>query len=97
MAFNRDYLYCVGQSSGPRRIWKYDTLDALATVDSASYFNSAWKELAIGDEIHTLVWSTAIGSGGTLSAAGICHVNANAAGVVDVTDHTALNISTDTD
>jgi hypothetical protein len=97
MAFNRTYLYCVGPAAGPRRIWKYDTLDSLATVDTTGYFNSASKELAVGDEIHTLVWATAIGAGGTLSAAGICHVLSNASGVVDVSDHTALNIATDTD
>lgn len=97
MPFDRKYLYCVGPAAGPRRIWKYDTLDPLATVDTASYFDNASNELSVGDEIHTVVWSTAIGAGGTLSAAGICHVNSNSGGVVDVSDHTALNIGTDTD
>lgn len=97
MAFDRKYLYCVGPNAGPRRVWKYDTLDALADVDTAGYFNSAAKELSIGDEIHTVVWATAIGTGGTVSAAGICIVLSNASGVVDVGDHTAINVSTDTD
>jgi len=97
MAFDRKYLYCVGPAAGPRRIWKYDTLDPLATVDNAGYFNGASNELSVGDEIHTLVWATAVGAEGTLSAAGICHVNSKASGAVDVTDHTALNVGTDID
>ena len=96
MAFDRTALYCVGSSSGRRRIWTYDTLDSLATVDTAGYFNNAYKELNLGDEIHTLVWATTVYTG-TLSAAGICHVNSNTGGVVDVADHTALNVTTDTD
>ena len=96
MAFIRANLYMIGPQAAPVRNWRYDTLDPLATVDTAGYFNAAAGELRIGDSLHVGVWTTAVYTG-TISAAGIMHVNANAAGVVDCADATALNIATDTD
>lgn len=76
--------------------WSYWTLDAAATVDTAAYFNSASKLLQVGDIIDRVTWSTAIGTGGTISTYGTHIVNSNASGVVDTSDATAGTV-TDTD
>ena len=74
--------------------WTYTTDDAAATVDTAGYFNSASTLLKINDII--LVATTAAGVVTLLSH----HVvNANALGVVDVTDATVISatVLNDTD
>lgn len=76
-------------------IWSYATLDTHATVDTAGYFNDAANLLGIGDIIHVVVWSTAIGTGGTVSTYGTHIVNANASGVVDVANVTVGIVSDD--
>ena len=97
MAFDRTGLYLANPGVPPgHRLWTYVTLDALATVDTAGYFNSASKELAIGDVINTRVVGGSIRTPTSISAAGWALVNANASGVVDVSDHTAI-ATTDTD
>lgn len=91
-----------GRKGKAPQIWTYNTLDAAATVDSAGYFNSgtayagAYNLLEIGDLIYRVTWSTAIGTGGTFSTAGLHVVTGKASGTVDVTDATALG-GTDTD
>lgn len=89
MSFARSGLYCMGPTAGPRRMWRYDTLDTPDTIDTAGYFNGASAELSVGDWIFSTTWTTAIGAGGTIgaTAADTCAifvVNANASGVVDV-------------
>jgi hypothetical protein len=99
MAFDITYLVPITEQSkkgSGLTIWSYYTLDAVATVDTAAYFNSASKLLSVGDIILRTTWSTAIGTGGTISTAGFHIVNSNASGVVDVTDVLALTV-TDTD
>ncbi len=98
MAFDRNGLYCItpAQPAGTR-IWSYTTLDTLATVDTSGYFNSAAKELAIGDRIMTLVVTGAIKVPTGVSAGGMTAVTGNTGTVVDVNDHVATFSATDTD
>ena len=71
-------------------LWHYTTVDATADVDTAGYFNAASDMVRIGDMIMANV-----DTDGT-PAAGIFLVNANASGVVDVADMTAVG-GADTD
>lgn len=71
-------------------LWHYTTTDVAADVDTSGYFNEASDMLRVGD---ILVANT--DTDGT-PASGFYLVNANAAGVVDVADMTAVG-STDTD
>lgn len=107
MAFDLTYFAPVGGQSTRGKAsqhWTYWTLDATATVDSAGYFNGgaayqgAYNMLEVGDIIHRVTWSTAIGApaGGTISTFGTHIVNSKSAGVIDVTDTTAGTV-TDTD
>ncbi|NTU49558.1 MAG: hypothetical protein HGA87_01445 [Desulfobulbaceae bacterium] len=77
-------------------VWSYATLDAHATVDESAYFNSIASLLSVGDIIHVVVWSTAIGTGGTISTYGTHIVNSIASGVVDVSNVTVGTV-TDSD
>lgn len=76
--------------------YTYATLDAATTVDGAGYFNEVANILKPGDVIHRVTWSTAIGTGGTVSNYGTHLVLTNAAGVVDVSNETDLT-ETDSD
>lgn len=80
----------MNSSTGPR-IWQYTTTDATATVDSAGYFNNASDRLTVGDVIYAIT-----SSGGTPSY-DTYFVNANASGVVDVSDSVVLDGASDTD
>jgi hypothetical protein len=71
-------------------LWHYTTADVAADVDTAGYFNSASDMLRVGDIIVANV-----DTGGT-PGAGLFLVNANAAGIVDVADMTAIG-TVDTD
>lgn len=99
MPFILDNLQPIGGQGKRGRAsqhWSYWTLDATATVDTSGYFNEVANLLSVGDVIHRVSWSTAIGTG-TISTYGTHIVNAiSAAGVVDVTDTTAGSV-TDTD
>ncbi len=99
MAFNISYLVPITEQSKKgvaSTRWSYWTLDAAADVDAAGYFNSASKLLQVGDIIDRVTWSTAIGSGGTISTYGTHIVNSNSSGVVDTSDTTAGTV-TDSD
>lgn len=71
-------------------LWHFATTDLAADVDTAGYFNGAADMLRVGDMIMANV-----DTDGT-PAAGILLVNANAGGVVDVADLTAVGAA-DTD
>jgi hypothetical protein len=99
MAFDIAYLVPTthqGKRGVASTRWSYWTLDAAATVDTAGYFNAAAGLLQVGDIIDRVTWSTAIGTGGTISTYGPHIVNSIASGVVDVSDATAGTV-TDTD
>lgn len=105
MAFTIANLSPIGGNSrrgnAPQH-WSYSTLDAATAVDAAGYFNlataygGAYNLLEVGDVIHRVTWSTAIGTGGTISSYGTHIVNAKASGTVDVTNETDLT-ETDSD
>lgn len=46
MAFDKDGLFLIGNGNGngtlSRNVWMYVTLDAIATVNSATYFPSGY-------------------------------------------------------
>lgn len=96
MAFNMRGLSMVATNLGGvtpgvvNSIWFYLTTDAQSVVRTNGYFNAAANMLRKNDLIFTLT-----ATGGT-PAAYIAHVNANAAGVVDITDGLAVG-TTDTD
>jgi len=69
-------------------MYTYTSADAIATVNTAGYFNDLSDTLAVGDVIFVHDSATP-----TLS---IVMVASNASGVVDVTDGTAIAM-TDTD
>lgn len=69
-------------------MYTYTSADAIATVNTAGYFNDLSDTLAVGDIIFVHDSATP-----TMS---IVMVASNAAGVVDVTDGTAISM-TDTD
>ena len=69
-------------------MYTYTSADAIATVNTAGYFNDLSDTLAVGDIIFVHDSATP-----TMS---IVMVASNASGVVDVTDCTAVSM-TDTD
>lgn len=96
MAFAASQLTLMGQGNGFKH-YRYDTLDVVTDVDTNGYFNNSDDvvNLAIGDIIMVVVWTTAIRTG-TISTYGTHIVNANVAGVIDVSTTTA-GIVTDLD
>lgn len=79
-----------GQSrigSAPQ-IWSYITTDAAAAVDTSGYFNAVNQALRVGDLILRVTTSA-----GAVSTAGWHVVMTIAAGVVDVSDATALTVT----
>ena len=89
MAFLRDSLSRVGSSQGDApSLWTYTSADAIATVNTAGYFNGATIELAVRDIIFVVDSATPTTS--------IVSVLTNAAGVVDVSNGLAIT-ETDTD
>jgi len=71
-------------------LWHYTTIDLAADVDTSGYFNDAADMLRVGDIVVANV-----DTDGT-PASGFYLVNANAGGVVDVADMTAIG-TVDTD
>lgn len=61
MSFSRLGFQCANALAPPgSRVWTYQTLDPVATVAAAGYFNAAFRELSIGDLIHFTVVTGAI-------------------------------------
>lgn len=88
MAFALSGLYQVGPGGGGVRLWTYSSADAIATVNTAGYFNNASDLLAVRDIIFVVDTAT--------PTAHIVSVLSNAAGVVDVSDGLQIT-ETDTD
>lgn len=98
MAFDNAGLSKVAQFGGLTgcSMWKYDTLDTAADVDTAAYFTGeALKILRVGDVILRTTWATAIATG-TISTMGFHIVNANSGTAIDLADTLAITV-TDTD
>jgi len=89
MAFQSKNLSVLAYANG-FTLWHYTPQDAAANVDTAGYFNGAAEMVRVGD----MILANADTDGTPTS--GIFLVNANAAGVVDVADMTAVG-GADTD
>lgn len=96
MAYNASDMTLVSSVNG-YGLYRYDTMDVHATVDTTGYFNNTddTLNLAVGDIIDVVVWATAIRSG-TISTYGRHIVNSVSSGVVDITNVT-VGVMTDTD
>lgn len=92
MAFDAAGFNAAGAQSkagNAPQLWTYVTTDAAATVDTSGYFNAVASLLKVGDVILRVTTSA-----GAVSTAG-WHVvmTISAAGVVDVSDTTALTVT----
>jgi hypothetical protein len=87
MAYASAGLHRIGGGSGVN-LWIYQTTDAIATVNSAGYFNDASNMLNIRDLI--IVQDT------NVPTTNFVTVLSNASGVVDVSDGTVV-VETDGD
>jgi hypothetical protein len=91
MAYSSTGLNAAGGQSkagNAPQIWTYTSADAIATVNTAAYFNDASSLLKVGDIIYVYDSATP-----TMS---IVFVLSNASGVVDVSDGLTVT-ATDTD
>ena len=78
MAYALSGLYQVGPGGSGPRMWMYSSADAIATVNTAAYFNDASDLLGVRDVIFVIDTAT--------PSTTIVNVLRNAAGVVDVSD-----------
>ena len=91
MAYSSTGLSAAGGQSkagNAPQLWTYSSADAIATVNTSGYFNSAASLLKVGDLIYVFDTTNTLGH--------LVFVNANSGTVVDVTDGLAVT-STDTD
>ncbi len=89
MAYSSTGLSAAGGQSkagNAPQIWTYSSADAIATVNTSGYFNSAASLLKVGDLIYVYDTVNVLGH--------LVYVNANSGTVVDVTNGLAV---TDTD
>ena len=82
MAYGLSGLQLVGPGGNAPRIWVYSTTDAIATVNTAAYFNDASDLLQVRDIIFVCDTNT--------PTTHLVSVLSNASGVVDVSDGTAI-------
>jgi hypothetical protein len=70
MTFDPTQLALIGHANG-FGLYRYDTLDALTSVDDNNYINNTTHgtKLRVGDIIEVVVWATAIRTG-TISDVG---------------------------
>lgn len=91
MAYSSTGLSAAGGQSkagNAPQFWTYSSADAIATVNTSGYFNSAASLLKVGDLIYVYDTANTLGH--------FVYVNSNTGTVVDVTDGLAVT-STDTD
>jgi hypothetical protein len=81
MAYSSSGLHRIGGASGVN-LWIYQTTDAIATVNSAGYFNDSANMLNVRDLI--IVMDT------NVPTTNFCTVLSNTGTVVDVSDGTAV-------
>ena len=87
MAYSSSGLHRIGGASGVN-LWIYQTTDAVATVNSAGYFNDSANMLNVRDLIIVMDTNT--------PTTNFCTVLSNTGSVVDVSDGTAV-AETDSD
>ena len=81
MAYSSSGLHRIGGASGVN-LWIYQTTDAVATVNSAGYFNDSASMLNVRDLIIVMDTNT--------PTTNFCTVLSNTGTVVDVSDGTAV-------
>ena len=81
MAYSSSGLHRIGGASGVN-LWIYQTTDAIATVNSAGYFNDSANMVNVRDLI--IVMDT------NVPTTNFCTVLSNTGSVVDVSDGTAV-------
>lgn len=87
MAYNAKNLSVLAYANG-FTLWHYTTTDAATAVDNVGYFNNASEMLRVGDMVLANT-----DTGGSSPLGGVFVVNANATGVVDVTNLTQFGAS----
>jgi len=88
MAYSVTGLQPIGGQSkagNAPQIWSYTSTDAIATVNTAAYFNDASDLLKVGDLMYIRDSNT--------PTASLVVVLSNASGVVDVSDGTAISVA----
>ena len=87
MAYSSTGLNLVAGSKAGNapQIWSYQSADALATVNTTGYFNSAASLMKVGDLIY--VYDTAT------PTASLVVVLSNTGTVVDVSDGTTISVA----
>ncbi len=91
MAYSVTGLQPIGGQSkagSAPQLWSYSSADAIATVNTAGYFNDASDLLKVGDLMYIYDSNT--------PTASLVIVLSNASGVVDVSDGTTIAV-TDSD
>tara|TARA_R100001460_G_C3540444_1_gene174393 strand:+ start:976 stop:1251 length:276 start_codon:yes stop_codon:yes gene_type:complete len=91
MAYSKTGLQPIGgqgKAGTAPQMWSYTSADAIATVNTAGYFNDASDLLKVGDLMYIHDSNTPTGS--------LVIVLSNASGVVDVSDGTTIAV-TDSD
>lgn len=81
MAYSASGLHRIGGASGVN-LWIYQTTDAIATVNTAGYFNNSANMLNVRDLIIVMDTNT--------PTTNFCTVLSNTGTVVDVSDGTAV-------
>ncbi len=95
MAFTKATLHKVESLGLGGTLWCYDTADAAATVDSASYFTGEGSEhIRLGDIILRRTFDS-ISAPTSITTAGF-HIVSAAGAAIDLSDVLAITV-TDTD
>ena len=88
MAYASSGLTPIGGQSkagNAPQMWAYKSADAIATVNTSGYFNSASDLLKVGDLMY--IYDS------NAPTASLVIVLSNASGVVDVSDGTAITVA----
>jgi len=92
MAFNSTNFQPIGGQSkagNAPQIWSYTTTDSAATVDTSGYFNAVASLVKVGD----VIWRVTTSSGAVSTVGQHVVMTVSAAGVVDVSDTSALTVT----
>jgi len=92
MAFSSTAFQPIGGQSkagNAPQVWSYTTTDSAATVDTSGYFNTVASLVKVGD----IIWRVTTSSGSVSTAGQHVVMSVSAAGVVDVSDTTALTVT----
>lgn len=98
MAYTAGNLVLMGVGNGYGH-YRYDTTDAATAVDASGYFNNSDDDLnlAVGDLITVVVWTTAVRTGTISDVSMHIVVSVSAAGVVDLSNDYLSATITDAD